>query len=239
MVGVSRAGRDLMVDSGRESDPFAGHVQGPGGHERLLGKAVVDVSGTWTRPNPLGADGFAALGEIENADHISYGIPDFNDAGVIERYAGKHVAVADSDQLEQRGKLGQDAKAAATSGPVTDVTQFRTTALTSQADGRLSISSTNGQQVLDVDEIIVVTGFRPELGFLSEVRLDLDPPTVSHHLKVLHEAGLINREKRGTWVYYIARPEAMTALASLFTGGGAVVEGCAEMVGPQMVGAEV
>jgi ArsR family transcriptional regulator len=45
---------------------------------------------------------------------------------------------------------------------------------------------------------------------------DLSQPTISHHLKVLHEAGLVDREKRGTWVYYIARPEAMTALAGLF-----------------------
>ena len=35
--------------------------------------------------------------------------------------------------------------------------------------------SIDGQQVRDVDEIVVVTGFRPDLGFLSEVRLDLDP----------------------------------------------------------------
>jgi ArsR family transcriptional regulator len=48
---------------------------------------------------------------------------------------------------------------------------------------------------------------------------DLSQPTISHHLKVLHEAGLLDREKRGTWVYYLARPEAMTALASLFTTG--------------------
>ena len=46
---------------------------------------------------------------------------------------------------------------------------------------------------------------------------DLSQPTISHHLKVLHDAGLLHREKRGTWVYYIARPEAMAALASLFT----------------------
>lgn len=48
---------------------------------------------------------------------------------------------------------------------------------------------------------------------------DLSQPTISHHLKVLHEAGLVNRERRGTWVYYIARPEAMAALAGLFTNG--------------------
>ncbi|CAA9403716.1 MAG: Arsenical resistance operon repressor [uncultured Nocardioides sp.] len=46
---------------------------------------------------------------------------------------------------------------------------------------------------------------------------DLSQPTISHHLKVLFEAGLVDREKRGTWVYYIARHDAMAALASLFT----------------------
>lgn len=41
-------------------------------------------------------------------------------------------------------------------------------------------------------------------------------PTVSHHLKVLHQAGLLDREKRGTWVYYKAKPEAMAAMTTLF-----------------------
>ena len=62
-----------------------------------------------------------------------------------------------------------------TSGLVTNVTQFRTESVTAQADGRLTIASVDGQQVTDVDEVIVVTGFRPDFGFLSEVRLDLDP----------------------------------------------------------------
>ncbi|WKN49641.1 metalloregulator ArsR/SmtB family transcription factor [Nocardioides sp. Arc9.136] len=46
---------------------------------------------------------------------------------------------------------------------------------------------------------------------------DLGQPTVSHHLKVLHEAGLLERERRGSWVYYCARREAVSALAGLFT----------------------
>jgi ArsR family transcriptional regulator, arsenate/arsenite/antimonite-responsive transcriptional repressor len=45
---------------------------------------------------------------------------------------------------------------------------------------------------------------------------DLSQPTISHHLKVLHESGLLNREKRGVWVYYQARPEAMDAMLNLF-----------------------
>ncbi len=48
---------------------------------------------------------------------------------------------------------------------------------------------------------------------------DLSQPTISHHLKILHESGLLAREKRGTWVFYIARPEAMSALGNLFTSG--------------------
>jgi ArsR family transcriptional regulator len=47
---------------------------------------------------------------------------------------------------------------------------------------------------------------------------DLSQPTISHHLKVLHEVGLLDRSKRGVWVYYKARPEALTDLASLLGG---------------------
>jgi ArsR family transcriptional regulator len=39
-------------------------------------------------------------------------------------------------------------------------------------------------------------------------------PTVSHHLRVLYEAGLVDREKRGTWVWYWVRPERLEALRS-------------------------
>ncbi|MDQ3957934.1 MAG: metalloregulator ArsR/SmtB family transcription factor [Actinomycetota bacterium] len=42
--------------------------------------------------------------------------------------------------------------------------------------------------------------------------LGLSQPTVSHHLKVLHEAGLVHREKRGTWAFYRVAPERLDAL---------------------------
>lgn len=45
---------------------------------------------------------------------------------------------------------------------------------------------------------------------------ELSQPTISHHLKVLHEAGLLEREKRGVWVFYRARPEALAAVGALF-----------------------
>ena len=57
---------------------------------------------------------------------------------------------------------------------------------------------------------------------------DLSQPTISHHLKVLHEAGLLDRSKRGTWVYYRVRPSVLTDLAALITPTGAPVpsSGC-------------
>ncbi|WP_327404614.1 metalloregulator ArsR/SmtB family transcription factor [Streptomyces sp. NBC_01288] len=42
---------------------------------------------------------------------------------------------------------------------------------------------------------------------------DLAQPTISHHLKLLRQAGLIDCERRGTWVYYWALPEALDRLA--------------------------
>jgi ArsR family transcriptional regulator len=47
---------------------------------------------------------------------------------------------------------------------------------------------------------------------------DLSQPTISHHLKVLHEVGLLDRSKRGVWVYYRSRPEALADLATLLGG---------------------
>ena len=44
---------------------------------------------------------------------------------------------------------------------------------------------------------------------------DLSQPTISHHLKVLHEAGLLDRDKRGVWVYYRARTDALASLGTL------------------------
>src|SRR3712207_5179023 len=49
---------------------------------------------------------------------------------------------------------------------------------------------------------------------------DLSQPTISHHLKVLHEVGLLNRSKRGVWVYYSVRTDALADLGALIGGVG-------------------
>jgi ArsR family transcriptional regulator len=46
---------------------------------------------------------------------------------------------------------------------------------------------------------------------------DLSQPTISHHLKVLHDAGLLDRDKRGVWVYYTARQDALDSIAALIS----------------------
>lgn len=47
---------------------------------------------------------------------------------------------------------------------------------------------------------------------------DLSSGTISHHLRILREAGLVDSERRGTFVYYRIRAEALNALATLLSG---------------------
>ncbi|MFB9463427.1 ArsR/SmtB family transcription factor [Streptomyces cinereospinus] len=56
---------------------------------------------------------------------------------------------------------------------------------------------------------------------------DVSQPTISHHLKVLREAGLVGSERRGTWVYYWVLPEALTRLSALLEAPAAPVEASA------------
>ena len=46
--------------------------------------------------------------------------------------------------------------------------------------------------------------------------IGLSQPTISHHLKVLTEAGLLRREKRGTWAWFALVPERLDDLAAIF-----------------------
>jgi ArsR family transcriptional regulator len=48
----------------------------------------------------------------------------------------------------------------------------------------------------------------------------LSQPTVSHHLRVLHDAGLVTREKRGSWAYYRTVPARLAAVAAALTDTG-------------------
>ena len=95
VVAVTRRGVDKLSDSGRDDAPFELRVERDGVEERHFARAVIDASGTWTRPNPLGAGGLPAVGERAVADRIAYGIPDVLGAD-RDRYAGRRVLVVGS-----------------------------------------------------------------------------------------------------------------------------------------------
>ncbi|MEQ0564260.1 metalloregulator ArsR/SmtB family transcription factor [Amycolatopsis sp. NEAU-NG30] len=52
---------------------------------------------------------------------------------------------------------------------------------------------------------------------------DLTGPTISHHLKVLRESGLITGDRRGTWIYYRVHPEVLARLSAVLTTTGEAV----------------
>ncbi|MFI2457420.1 FAD-dependent oxidoreductase [Streptomyces sp. NPDC019539] len=216
VTGVSRLGRDRVVDADRERQPFTVHLAHADGTEaRITARAVIDASGTWATPGPVGGDGLPALGERTAADRISYRVPDLRDDAVRARYAGRRIAVigsgasaftalaqladlatdapgthavwilrrgisgstfggGEADQLPARGALGLAAKAAVDEGHADAVTGFRTDAIERDADGRLVLVAEDGRRLEPVDEAIVLTGFRPDLTFLTELRLALD-----------------------------------------------------------------
>jgi ArsR family transcriptional regulator len=60
---------------------------------------------------------------------------------------------------------------------------------------------------------------------------DLSGPTISHHLKVLREAGLVSGERRGTWVYYRVRPQALGRLSAVLTPDSSVADSTGSVVG--------
>ncbi|WP_406116666.1 NAD(P)-binding domain-containing protein [Streptomyces anulatus] len=218
VTGVSRTGRDRIVDADRDRQPFVVHfTHADGREERVFARAVIDASGTWSTPSPAGASGLPALGEKAAADRFAYRVPDLADPAVRARYAGRRTAVigsgasaftalasladlaesgdgtgttgvwvlrrglsgstfggGDADQLPARGALGLAAKAAVEDGHVDAVTGFRTEAIERDTAGRLVLVGEDGRRPDAVDEVIVLTGLRPDLGFLDELRLGLD-----------------------------------------------------------------
>src|SRR5260221_1541232 len=96
IVSVTRQGIDKVVSQDRAMRPFRLRVATQNGDQRDdLARAVIDASGTWGQPNPLGGSGIPAISEHDQRGRIAYGMPD-----VLGRdrslYAGKRVAVIGS-----------------------------------------------------------------------------------------------------------------------------------------------
>jgi hypothetical protein len=96
VIAVTRFGMDRVPSNGRAERPFEITISRvDGATERILASAVIDASGTWTSPNPAGANGRPAIGEAESQPRIATGIPDV--LGLDRaRYAGKRVVVIGS-----------------------------------------------------------------------------------------------------------------------------------------------
>jgi thioredoxin reductase len=213
VVSISRRGHDKLRTSGREDAPFVLRVVTRTGEETIVARAVIDASGTYETPNPLGADGTPVRGEVETRDRVFYGIPEVLGAQ-RQRYAGRRVAVVGSghsalntlldlteltkavpatrvtwivrhplhdrvfgggaaDALPARAELGRHARRLLERGAVTLVVG-RIASVSSTSEG-VAIFDESGATLATVDEVVAVTGFRPDLGLLRELRLDLDP----------------------------------------------------------------
>ncbi|MFJ9501448.1 NAD(P)-binding domain-containing protein [Brevibacillus centrosporus] len=95
VIAVGKKDLDKMKSKGREQAPFVVRYKQDGQIRQIEARAVIDASGTWKQPNPLGAGGAFAVGEAEAADRITYGIPDVY-GKQRHRYAGKRVLVVGS-----------------------------------------------------------------------------------------------------------------------------------------------
>ncbi|QNM96896.1 NAD(P)-binding protein [Chitinimonas koreensis] len=95
VLSLSRLGLDKIKTAGRDRAPFVIRVLQQGEMREHLAGAVIDATGTWGQPNPLGADGLPVAGEAGQRDRIVYGIPDVLGRDRA-RYAGKSVLVVGS-----------------------------------------------------------------------------------------------------------------------------------------------
>jgi thioredoxin reductase len=90
---VTRASLDKLASEGRAGAPFVVVWSDDAGREqRTAARAVIDASGTWSAPNPMGVDGLPIDGERAAAAHIAYGIPDVLGRDRAD-YAGQRVLV--------------------------------------------------------------------------------------------------------------------------------------------------
>ena len=95
VISIGRKNLDKMRTFGRENLPFVIQCLHHNEVRQFEAKAVIDATGTWSSPNPIGSGGVYAAGELENSDHIFYGIPDV--AGeYAHRYKNKSVLVVGS-----------------------------------------------------------------------------------------------------------------------------------------------
>jgi thioredoxin reductase len=93
VLSIGRKNLDKMKTFGRETLPFVIQVLKDEEVVQFEAKAIIDATGTWNSPNPMGSGGVYAVGEVENSERIFYGIPDVNHSN---RYINKSILVVGS-----------------------------------------------------------------------------------------------------------------------------------------------
>ncbi|XSG76429.1 NAD(P)-binding domain-containing protein [Herpetosiphon llansteffanensis] len=166
VVSITRLGLDKLKNAGRATTPFVLTVETAGTTQQIHAKAVIDASGTYRSPNPLGAAGVPALGEASAATQIYYGIPDIL-GNERARYANCSVAVVGSGHSAFNALL--DLAALTEQAPATTISWIMRR---EQLDAALYGGGANDQlvqrgvlgaqveQLLESGRLKVVTGFR-------------------------------------------------------------------------------
>ncbi|ESZ08698.1 MULTISPECIES: NAD(P)-binding protein [unclassified Mesorhizobium] len=194
VVGVSRWGADKVVSKDRQVRPFMLVVETAGGVRRDRARAVIDASGTWQLPNPLGAGGIAAEGETEFADRIAYGIPDIlgHDRSL---YAGRTTLVAGSGHSAANALLDLDRLASVEPGTTFLWTTRGTDLVRIFGGGDADQLPARGELGADVRELVesgrarLVPGFAAVAIRSSDGRLTVEGQTKDG----LHEIGPVDR----------------------------------------------
>jgi thioredoxin reductase len=132
-------------------------------HTRYAGKRVLVVGSGHSALNAL--LGLALLAETDQAMRITWAIR--------RPSLGALLGGARNDQLVERGRLGARIRVLLDGGRLELVTGLRVDAVTLTPEG--VVVSAGERRLPPVDEVIAVTGFRPDWTILSEIRLDLDP----------------------------------------------------------------
>jgi thioredoxin reductase len=167
VTGITRAGTDKITTSGRSEAPFLITTEGPFGLERTFARAVIDATGTWLTPNPVGADGRPAIGERHAGDLIEVGIPDVLGRD-RRRYAKRRVAVVGSGHSAQN--VIRDLAVLAERSPATQVTWIVRRSDAGQMFGGKANDQlpergrlgADAQHVVDNGAVKLVTGFRTD-----------------------------------------------------------------------------
>jgi hypothetical protein len=105
VTSITREGLDKVKTAGREHAPFVIRALRDGQPLTFRARAVIDATGTWSSPNPLGADGLPAPGEAALRDRIRYGIPDPLGRDRA-RYAGRRTLVVGAGHSAANALLG-------------------------------------------------------------------------------------------------------------------------------------